>query len=255
VIAVAPVPRPDSVPIQRVQPRPEVKPEVRADPRLEQVPQPRPDPRPQAVSPPTPVSRPEVRPEPQRPLPQAQPPVQAPPEVAPAPRAEPQIAARAAPAPVAPAPRPEAPVEMRRDVAPTAVAPGAPTPSAEPTARAVPRPAPPPAQKPEPVDEGVLDRFALEIQRRVGKLVEERGERAYPRLARDRQWEGTAQIAVEFGANGQLKRIAVAESSGHAVLDERAVQMVREVLPTVPRELRSRNFTVRLPILFKLKKS
>jgi protein TonB len=103
------------------------------------------------------------------------------------------------------------------------------------------------------VDEGALDRFALLIQSRVGKLVQERGERAYPRLARERKWEGTAQIAVEFGANGQLKSIAVAETSGHAVLDQRAVEMVREVLPTVPRELRSRNFTVRLPILFMLK--
>jgi protein TonB len=103
------------------------------------------------------------------------------------------------------------------------------------------------------VDEGALDRFALEIQSRVGKLVQQRGERAYPRLARERKWEGTAQIAVEFGANGQLKRVTVAESSGHAVLDQKAIEMVQQVLPKVPRELRSRNFTVRLPILFKLK--
>jgi protein TonB len=85
--------------------------------------------------------------------------------------------------------------------------------------------------------------------------VQQRGERAYPRLARERKWEGTTQVAVEFGANGQLKRITVAETSGHAVLDQKAVEMVQEVLPTVPRELRSRNFTVRLPILFKLKNS
>jgi TonB family protein len=132
----------------------------------------------------------------------------------------------------------------------TALAPSVPS---EPLVRAEPRPSPPPAQKPEPVDEGALDRFALEIQSRLGKLMQERGERAYPRLARERKWEGVAQIAVEFGANGQLKRIAVVESSGYAVLDQRAVEMVREVLPTVPRELQARNFTVRLPILFKLK--
>ena len=120
-------------------------------------------------------------------------------------------------------------------------------------ARAAPAPAPPPATKAEPVDEGALDRFALAIQSRVGKLVHERGERAYPRLARERKWEGITQVAVEFSSDGKVKRIVVAESSGHAVLDDRAIEMVREVLPPVPRELSSRNFTVKLPILFKLK--
>lgn len=93
------------------------------------------------------------------------------------------------------------------------------------------------------------------IQSRVGKLVKERGERAYPRLARERKWEGTTQVSVEYGSDGRLKRVSVAASSGHAVLDQRAIEMVKEVLPTVPRELRNKNFTVRLPILFKLKDS
>ena len=95
----------------------------------------------------------------------------------------------------------------------------------------------------------------MEIQSRVGKLVKERGERAYPRLARERRWEGTTQVAVEFGADGKLKRVSVAASSGHAVLDQRAIEMVQEVLPTVPRDLRNKSFTVKLPILFKLKES
>jgi TonB family protein len=111
------------------------------------------------------------------------------------------------------------------------------------------------AQQAEDVDSGALDRFALEIQKRVGRIVNERGERMYPRLARERKWEGTTQVAVEYSANGKLKRVTVATSSGYAVLDQKAVEMVQEVLPVVPRELRSKNFTVRLPILFKLKDS
>jgi outer membrane biosynthesis protein TonB len=47
--------------------------------------------------------------------------------------------------------------------------------------------------------------------------------------------------------------VGLREVSGYAVLDQRAVEMVQEVLPDVPRELRSKNFTVRLPIFFKLK--
>jgi hypothetical protein len=36
------------------------------------------------------------------------------------------------------------------------------------------------------------------------------------------------------------------------VLDQRAVEMVKEVMPKVPDELRDRDFTVRFPIVFKL---
>ena len=93
----------------------------------------------------------------------------------------------------------------------------------------------------------------MEIQRRVGKIVSERGEQMYPRLARERKWEGTTQVSVEYAANGKLKRVTVATTSGHVVLDQKAIEMVQEVLPDVPRELRAKNFTVRLPILFKLK--
>jgi protein TonB len=98
-----------------------------------------------------------------------------------------------------------------------------------------------------------LDRFAMEIQRRVGKIVDERGERMYPRLARDRKWEGTTQVSVEYTSDGRLKGVRVATSSGYAVLDQKAIEMVEEVLPAVPRDLRGKNFTVRLPIVFKLK--
>jgi protein TonB len=148
-----------------------------------------------------------------------------------------------------------APVRDATPQQPTArAAPAAPGP---PVAAAAP-PAPPArarAQQAGEVDSGALDRFALEIQKRVGKIVNERGERMYPRLARERKWEGTTQVAVEYSANGKLKRVTVATSSGYAVLDQKAVEMVQEVLPAVPRELRSKNFTVRLPILFKLKES
>lgn len=111
------------------------------------------------------------------------------------------------------------------------------------------------ARPADEVDSGALDRFALEIQSRVGKLVKERGDRAYPRLARERKWEGATQVSVEFDMSGKLKRVSVAGSSGHAVLDQRAIEMVQEVLPPVPRDLRGKNFVVRLPIVFKLKES
>jgi TonB family protein len=59
-------------------------------------------------------------------------------------------------------------------------------------------------------------------------------------------------VRVEFGADGKVKSITVNTSSGYAVLDQRAVEMVKEVMPKVPDELRDRDFTVRFPIVFKL---
>jgi protein TonB len=183
-------------------------------------------------------------PQPTRPSPQVA--QQPPPAVVVAPRTE-AVA-------VAPTPRPQTAPAPVREVTPAPSAPLAPAVPGPPVAAG---PIAPPlraaAPKAEEVDGKALDRFALEIQKRVGKIVNERGERAYPRLARERRWEGTAQVAVEYGADGKLKRVTIAESSGYSVLDQRAVEMVQEVLPPVPRELRSRNFTVRLPILFKLK--
>jgi len=82
--------------------------------------------------------------------------------------------------------------------------------------------------------------------------VKERGDAAYPRLARDRRWEGTTHVRVEFVAGAKVKSIAINTSSGYQVLDHRAVEMVKEVMPKVPDELRDRDFTVRFPIVFKL---
>jgi periplasmic protein TonB len=155
----------------------------------------------------------------------------------PTPRAEPQLQPRAEPQQSAPAPRPTVPVEPRREAVPARSAAAAPAaPNAPAAARA--GPLTPPTvrtgQRREEEGDSGLDGFAMEIQKRVGKLVNERGERAYPRLARERRLEGTTQVAVEYAANGKLKRIVVAESSGHAVLDQKAVEMVQEVLPPVP---------------------
>jgi len=101
-------------------------------------------------------------------------------------------------------------------------------------------------------DSDAISRFALEIQSRVGRLVKDRGDAAYPRLARDRRWEGTSHVRVEFMPGGKVKSIAINTSSGYQVLDQRAVEMVKEVMPKVPEELRDREFSVRFPIVFKL---
>jgi protein TonB len=94
----------------------------------------------------------------------------------------------------------------------------------------------------------------MDVKRRVGLLVAQKGDSAYPRLAKQAGWEGVTEIAVEFLAKGQVKGIRVKTSSGYALLDERALQLVKEVQLKVPRELLAHRFTINLPVSFELKR-
>lgn len=77
--------------------------------------------------------------------------------------------------------------------------------------------------------------------------------RNYPALARSRGWEGVVEVAVVAGPVGP-PLVHVARTSGHAVLDEQAIDMLtRAVARTpLPDSLRSRGIRVLLPIRFSL---
>lgn len=49
----------------------------------------------------------------------------------------------------------------------------------------------------------------------------------YPRLARERGYEGTVRLEVEVLASGRAGTVRVLEGSGHALLDDAAAQAVR----------------------------
>jgi protein TonB len=101
-------------------------------------------------------------------------------------------------------------------------------------------------------DDGAREKFGLEIARRVGKQVRE--DRDYPRLARQNGWEGTTQVKLLFGADGKVKSFIVGGSSGYEVLDDKALEIIRRIeMPRVPDVLRAQEFTVHVPIVFKLK--
>jgi protein TonB len=101
-------------------------------------------------------------------------------------------------------------------------------------------------------EDAALRRFTQDVWRIVGKVV---SERDYPRLARDRGWEGLTKVRVDIGSDGLLKRVTVTLSSGFSVLDDRAVSKIREIkLPNIPDELRERAFSVDVPFRFSLRK-
>jgi protein TonB len=99
------------------------------------------------------------------------------------------------------------------------------------------------------IDQAALDAYGLSVAGQIG-----RSPRDYPLRARRLRQEGTAEVVVKVGADGKVKDVSVSRSSGHRVLDEEAVERVRSVLPLpkAPPDLRGREFSIQVPISFKL---
>ena len=218
-----PAPRADIIPAPRAEPKPEFvvpKPELRPEPKAEPTLETRPEPIIEPQPEPPPIARFEPRPEPQ-------PVREAPPPVVP-PRVEPSIAA---PPVVRPAPDPVA----------TAPAPSAATPQPQPSA--------------PKIDEVIENRLLATYGQSISKEI--RRHQKYPPPAQRRRWEGTVEVLLQIAADGKVTGITLGKSSGHAILDEEALDMVRRAspLPQAPPDLRGRALVVSVPIVFRLQNS
>jgi protein TonB len=112
--------------------------------------------------------------------------------------------------------------------------------------------APPASAKPRQASAqgSAVERFASEVQRVASQVLDQRD---YPQEARGKNWEGTTQIEVRYAAAGYISSIVVGESSGYPPLDETALEIARNMrLPNAPEDLRSHDFAVRFPIVFRL---
>jgi protein TonB len=130
----------------------------------------------------------------------------------------------------------------------------APQPQAEPTETpsvaplpAAPTPAPVVVAKTAP-DSALLDSYGKTLSSLIAKY------QRYPRIAQLRSWQGTAQVQLSVSAAGRMVNVVILRSSGFEVLDDQALEMVRQAtpLPPPPEALRGREFTVMVPIVFKL---
>jgi protein TonB len=76
----------------------------------------------------------------------------------------------------------------------------------------------------------------------------------YPRLAQMRGWQGTVKVELHIDTTGNIRSSSVIESSNYEVLDKQALEMVRKAtpLPQPPEALRGREFTIIVPINFRL---
>lgn len=90
-------------------------------------------------------------------------------------------------------------------------------------------------------------------QYRLALAREARRLKRYPPLAREHAWEGTAQIAAVFSGAAE-PAVALAHSSGHAVLDEQALIMIARAVQSadLPDSLRGRQFKLLVPVQFSL---
>lgn len=111
-------------------------------------------------------------------------------------------------------------------------------------------PAPPRETEPTTApDPDLLAGYGHALSQAIGK------HQRYPRMAQMRGWQGTATIALKFGSGHRLLATTLHKSSGHEILDEQALDMIKDAhpLPNPPERLRNRDFTVLVPIVFRLK--
>lgn len=99
--------------------------------------------------------------------------------------------------------------------------------------------------------EDKVECFALIWQSRAGQLVASCGYAAYPLMALQHRLEGTTIVRITFDDQASLHGMDVYKSSGHSVLDQRALELIRLTSVDPPGSLRGESFSVRMPIVFK----
>lgn len=89
-------------------------------------------------------------------------------------------------------------------------------------------------------------------QYRLSLAVAARRYKLYPPLALENGWSGTAEVAVAIAASGAPQPAQLLRSSGYALLDAAAMEMMaRATLNTaVPASLQGQHFSIALPVEF-----
>ncbi|MBL8413399.1 MAG: energy transducer TonB [Propionivibrio sp.] len=91
-------------------------------------------------------------------------------------------------------------------------------------------------------------------QYRLSLAISARRFKRYPVLARERGWEGTAEVALNVNALLPVPEVVIVRSSGQAVLDQQALEMMTQAAraTSLPQSLKGRDFRILLPVKFSL---
>jgi protein TonB len=98
-------------------------------------------------------------------------------------------------------------------------------------------------------ESSAVDRYLTELSQHLGRFYD------YPRRARRLGQEGSPVVEFEFDRDGTLVYHSLHSSSDHALLDDAALEMLKdaEPLPEVPESMKGQTFTYTLPVRFKLR--
>lgn len=91
-------------------------------------------------------------------------------------------------------------------------------------------------------------------QYRIALAVEAKRFKRYPARAVELGLGGTVEIRVAVADGGEARDVDLARSSGHTVLDDAALDMIRKAAPrtALPERLQRGGFSVSLPVVFDL---
>jgi len=79
-------------------------------------------------------------------------------------------------------------------------------------------------------------------------------KRPYPRLAKQRGWEGTVELQVVITADGRVKQVTLEHSSGYPLLDRDALKQIRTArFKPARKQGKAIEMSVLLPVVFELK--
>jgi protein TonB len=97
-------------------------------------------------------------------------------------------------------------------------------------------------------DTGTLEQYRLAL------IVATRRYKRYPAIAMEKGWQGTVRVHMVIGANGMIASASIKTSSGHDILDNQALDMLKKGKTTVPipASLRGREFSIDVPVIFNL---
>lgn len=109
-------------------------------------------------------------------------------------------------------------------------------------------------EMPRPIREGI-DRESpvSEYVRKVSQQI--RRNFVYPWAAREANLEGSLRLTLRVYYTGQLLDVEIRESSGFALLDENAVNIVKQIAPypAFPAQMKQKELWIDLPIVYKTK--
>lgn len=98
-------------------------------------------------------------------------------------------------------------------------------------------------------DPAAESRYLSELQRAIAR------HRRYPKEAQRRKLEGVATVSFVILADGHIREVRLAKSSGSALLDKAALETLKRLgaFKPIPREIGRTRWRLRVPIRFSLR--